>query len=380
MKRLVLCACLMGCAPSLSLLPRRVEVGRSVVHIPLELVNHMPFVNASVGNGPALRGLVDTGAGGLLLTPHGGEVARIPTHAQTLLVNGVDGTERRSMTVAKVKRLRIDRVVLDDVNALVVPDLGELAQVVGEPVDVVLGGTLFAPSLVTLDLEAGALTLEHGVLEDGPSVLAATFESDVPHVRITVAGITMSAVVDTGCSGWLGLPQDLEAQLPLQRPARPGPKHIGVNGEGRDRWARLSGTVRLGPYAIVDTPVDFTAGEPRVCAQLLRYFRVTLDRVSSRVRFARDDQQPIVVAAERTTGLGLLKRDGVWVVADLIPGVAPEGVALFDVVEHFDGKLAAALTRGDWIDAQRGDHVHVGLKREGRRIELDVPVREVGSF
>ncbi|MEO6953673.1 MAG: aspartyl protease family protein [Polyangia bacterium] len=384
MKRLVAIAALGsvvlgGCGQPLSLLPRRVELaGTTSVRVPVELVNHLGFVRARVGDGPPLLGLLDTGAGGLLLTPHGGEVAHIPTHRRTLLVNGVDGTEQRSVPVAKVRELHIARITLDEVHALVVPDLAELGQVVGEPVDLVVGSTLFGDNLVTIDLERGALTVEQGVLPQGPTVLEGGFASDVPHVRITVAGVSMSATVDTGCSGWLALPNELESQLPLKRPARPGPKHIGVNGEGRDRWARLDGEVQIGPHVLVDTPVDFTAGEPRICAQLLRYFRVTIDQRRGRVRFEGDAR--IVVPAERTTGLGLLKRNGVWIVADLIPGIAPDGIALFDVVERMGGTLAAPLTRADWIDAQRADVVHLTLLRDGKRLEVDVTVREVGSF
>lgn len=373
-------ATLAACGQPLTLLPHRVALESTSVSVPIELVGHLPFVRARVGDGPWLRGLLDTGAGGLLLTPHGAEVAHVPMQPRTILVNGVDGPAQRSVPVAKVRRLRMERLTLEDVHALVVPDLAELGEVVGEPVDLVVGSTLFGANLVTLDLERGSLTVEHGVLLPGPMVLAAGFASDVPHVRITVGGVSLVATVDTGCSGWLALPDELATRLPLRRAARPGPKHIGVNGEGRDRWGRLDGEVQVGPYVLVDTPVEFTSGEPRICAQLLRYFRITIDQRHGRVRLSREGDARVLVPAERTTGLGVLKRNGVWIVADLIPGLAPAGVALLDVVERMEGRLAAPLTRADWMEAQRAEHVRLTLLRDGQRIEVDVPVREVGSI
>jgi len=59
-------------------------------------------------------------------------------------------------------------------------------------------------------------------------------------------------------------------------------------------------------------------------------------------------------------------------------GVAPvAGVEVDDVLVAVDGRAAAPMTRGAVLEAlhgQPGDHHRLTLDRDGRRIDVDLPV------
>jgi hypothetical protein len=370
-----------GCAQaSLQLLPARVGLDQPRVEVPLTLINNMLFVDARI-EGEAITGVFDTGAEMLVLTPSLVAASRLraPTHG--MVVVGVDGKKERVLPFAHV-RLQMGALTLPRIFAPVLAELEEFGEVMGRRVDALIGGALLRTKLVSIDYLAQRLIVEDGALPEpnGVDILPADFRSRVPLVSILVAGKPLSVVLDTGCSNWLDLPIALEATLPLKKAAIPGAKHIGANGEGRDRFARLNGEVRIGGHVLVDPPIHLGAGAARVCAQILRHFTITLDAVHARVRLHREGAQSILVEAERTAGFGLLRKHGSWVVADLMPNIAPPGIELGDVLVMVNDRPADPLTRTDLRELQMGEVLHLTIARGGQHIVADAPVREIGSF
>jgi Aspartyl protease len=378
---LLLLLALSACASVPRGVPAHVSLASRVVRVPLELINSMPILRVRVDGGAAIAAVFDTGAGPFVITPRRASEARLPSHVEPIVITSVDGKKDRQLPIARIARLDLEGVVAEKLEVLVAEELEEFGQALGAPIDAIVGAGLLRSKLVSIDYGASALVIEGGALPapDGVEVLAADFSSLVPRVTISIAGKQVDVIIDSGCSNWLDLPMELEANLPLKSPSVPGTKHIGLNGEGRDRYARLAGKVQIGRHVLVDPPVHFGLGRARVCAQLLRYFTITLDARHARVRFHTDGVQPIAVSAERSAGLGVLKKQGAWVVADLMPGFSLPDLALGDVILSVNDQAAETLTRTDWERLKRSPVLHVELRRGDRRFEVDLPVRDIGE-
>jgi predicted aspartyl protease len=371
-----------GCAHVAHFQAKRITLATPRVEVPLTVINNMLFVDARIDGGPVVTGILDTGAEMLVLSPARVAASHLVARTHSMIVVGVDGKKERMLPFARVAHVQLGGLTLSSVEAPVLDEIEEFGEAMGVPLDALVGGPLLRTKLVTIDYAAQRLVVERGELPEpnGVDLLATDPDSVVPRVSIIVAGKPMSAAIDTGCSSWLDLPAELEASLPLKQAGIPGAKHISANGEGRDRYARLNGELRIGGYVLVDPPVHFGAGAARVCAQLLRHFAITLDAMHARARLQRQGTQPILVEGERTVGFGMLRKQGSWVVADLMPGIAPPGVELGDVLVMVDDRPADSLTRTDLHLLLMNEVLHFTIARAGRRIVADVPVREIGSF
>jgi hypothetical protein len=348
------------------------------VQTPFELVDNMPVVRARLGRGTDIAALIDTGANGFCITPETATRAHLAQASRVQELEGVDGKMSRHIMSSHRARVTIGELVLEHLEAFVIPELGALSADVGRPIDALIGGArLLGPVLVSLDYPARQLRLEQGSLPapNGRDVIAGNFDDGRPRVSIAVAGVVVTALLDSGCDGTFDLPLALSKTLPLRAEPHNGRQHSGINGDGVSHYARLNGTIRIGGYSIVDPEINFSGTEPSVCGKVLREFAVTLDPAHRRVRFARSNLDPIAVPSHRTLGLGLSKREGKWVVVTLEPGRAPPEAALGDEIVSYNGSARAELTR-DNLAALLGhvDTVHVVLRRAGRLIELDAPV------
>ena len=116
----------------------------------------------------------------------------------------------------------------------------------------VVGLGLFGPRVVTIDYPREKLIVESGALPepDGKTILKATFDDGIPSLPIDVAGVAFSAHLDSGSTGFLGLPAGAAKTLPLEA----APIQVGrartASGDYAVLEARLKGSVRIGALGL----------------------------------------------------------------------------------------------------------------------------------
>jgi len=210
--------------------------------------------------------------------------------------------------------------------------------------------------------------------EDGADVLALDEDQHLPCVEVQIGDASRQVLLDTGAGSGLALPEDLRPTLKFRSPVAVVGKRLTIDGTIPLRAARLDGTIAWGRHRIADPVVGFAADRWAIAGvELLQEFRVTFDFSNSRVRFERAGDAPIRSRPERGLGAALLRKDGVWIVTDLLEDgpAARAGVRIGDRVETIDGKTVAELPR----KAQRA----IMLAQESARLRIAGPdgVREV---
>ena len=366
MRWAVLALALTACAGS------RITIPATGTRIPFELVMNTPVVRALVGN-VELATTFDTGAEPLSLTPEAAARAHLALTSRTFSLNGAASQVGQS---SRRTRVTIGPLVLTNVEALVIPTSSTFAELSGTTDDAVLGRPMLGRMLVTIDYPARELRVERGSLPEPNEmdVLSDLSSDALPRLAISVAGTVVTALVDSGCSGTLELPESLASTLPLRAQTEDGGLLRTVDGDRRTRHTKLAGTVTVGGYSIVDPVIDFST-EAILCGKVLREFSITLDSAHRRIRFARPTFDPIALPSERVLGFRVRKREGKWGVFELRRAFAPAGVELNDELVSIDGKSCAELTiDGIYAVVNRATVVHLVLRRAGKLLELDAPI------
>jgi hypothetical protein len=367
---------LTGCASHRAIL----HMPAAGVQVPFELVHNWPLVHVRVGRRHTdIAGVLDTGAQGLSISPEGATQAHLAPRPRALSVSDAHVTRQRTITAARAS-LTLGNFEVKGAEVFVFPELSVAGELEGRAIDLIFGGPMLGPFLVTLDYPRRQLRIAVGSLPapNGRDVLDARFIDGLPHIRIVVAGVPLTAMLDSGCNGTIYLPVALSKTLPLRGPPLASAEHHSANGGSRGLDATLDGPVQLGGYSIIAPDVFFAGTEALVCGRVLREFAVTFDPAHGRARFARGSFAPIVLPPSRSLGFGLRKREGKWTVADLASGRAPPEVQLGDEIVSYDGHPCADLTRDDMVALRRKANViHLVLRRAGRLLDLDAPVHEL---
>lgn len=254
------------------------------VVVPLGLSSGRPSIEIRIdGRGP-YRLLFDTGSGAGLIVDRelAAELSLETTGTRRIGdPNTPDAIEAQLM---KADRVDVGRLALRDVE--VISWKREAMGTVDAPRGVV-GLGLFGSRLVTLDYPHGKLIVETGELPepDGRTILAASFDDGIPSLTIDVAGIPFRAHLDSGSTGFLGLPLDAASKLPLETPPFEVGRGRTASGDYAVSEARLRGSVHLGSLVIERPKLHFmNLPSANLGSDLLRSLVVTVDRKNARVR------------------------------------------------------------------------------------------------
>lgn len=182
--------------------PDSVELS-AATEVPMLRIHRLPAVEVSINGSKPYVFVVDTGANILGIAPRVAEELRL----------AAEGTDPMGNANVRVATLSIGSARIHGLTAAVVPFFA------GKEEQGVIGINLLRDLLLTFDYPGGRLRFERGALPpaDGRRVLACeTSEGGALVVPITVAEKPRQAVLDTGASAALILPESLEAELPLQ--------------------------------------------------------------------------------------------------------------------------------------------------------------------
>jgi membrane-associated protease RseP (regulator of RpoE activity) len=233
---------------------------------------------------------------------------------------------------------------------------------------------------VTLDYGRGELTVESGALPepDGRSVLASSFEDGIPSIPIDVAGVAFRAHIDSGSSGFLGLPLDAAKTLPLEAP----PVQVGrartASGDYAVLESKLQGAVHLGGISIENPKVRFSGlPQANLGFDLIRSLVVTVDRANARVRLVSNGK-PLEPTERPRLGIKALgPEDGRLPVGEVVPGSPAEaaGIRAGDKIERLNGRAVSEMSGPELGLAMMARPLTITLLRDGATVEVTVAAK-----
>jgi CubicO group peptidase (beta-lactamase class C family)/predicted aspartyl protease len=275
-------ACAAGAAPR-PVDPPRATRAVPRTEVPLLRLRGLPVVEVSVNGSIPRRFVIDWGANILAVSPRLVRELHLAKPA-----GGAGGGEK-----VAVNEIRIGDDVFEGLTALVDPffDTSEA--------DGVLGLNLYGDLLATIDYPRGRFRLERAALPkaDGKTILDYREHGQEQFtVSVEIAGKTVPAVLDTGASRGLLLPDaaanDFRYREPLaeSKDFASGPQA----GKYHPREGVLDGPLRIGAFEFPDPPVSLNESPSfLIGAAVLEKFEISLDEKNRRVRLVRKDDSPI---------------------------------------------------------------------------------------
>lgn len=237
----------------------------------------VPSVDGDIDGTPA-RMLIDTGADSVYLTRTAAQrraLVLYPTRAQ---VSGVGGRSRILST-------RVKSLSIGPLSGGVRPELTVIADTASAPdYDAIVGSSFLLQTDLELDLDAKRLRFfqprdcDHAVFniwkEDTvslPFARSARDGSDNPHVTVSVNGVELDAMIDSGAHRSV-LTQDAAARLGILVTS-PGVVRMrdagGVGSASMALWRTPIKTVQIGGEIIKDTELAIIALHENAPAELI---------------------------------------------------------------------------------------------------------------
>ena len=346
---------------------------QSVV-VPLYENDRHPSIDVRInGKGP-FRLLLDTGSGAALIVDDALAAELGLKSSGTRQIGDPNTPEALTAKIVAVDRVEIGGLVLRKVDAI------SWKRTPHDGADAprgVAGLGLFGPRLVTLDYGHGELTIASGELPeaDGRAILTATFEDGIPSLPIDVAGVLFRAHLDSGSTGFVGLPLDAVKKLPLEAPPVPVGRARTASGDYQVTESRLLGSLRVGDIVIDHPKVRFVdLPQANLGFDLLRSLVVTVDRANARVRLVSTGKP--LEATERPR-LGVMihgPKDGVLPIEQVVPGspAAAAGLRAGDQIVKLNGRPVAEMSGFELSQAMMTRPLSISLLRDGAPVEANV--------
>jgi len=344
------------------------------VVVPLKESERHPSIDVKINRKGPFRLLLDTGSGADLIVDEELAAELGLKSSGTRRIGDPNSPDALEAKVVKVDRVEVGALVLRNVSAISWKrkSLGGADSPRG-----VAGLGLFGARLVTLDYGRGELTVASGELPDadGRSVLTASFEDGIPSVPIDVAGVAFRAHLDSGSTGFVGLPLEAAERLPLEAP----PVQVGrartASGDYPVTEASLTGSVHLGEIVIEHPKVRFVdLPQANLGFDLLRSLIVTVDRKNARVRLVATGRP--LTPTERPR-LGVMIRgpkDGKLPIDKVVPGSPAEaaGVRDGDEIVRLNGRAVAEMSGSEVGQAMMARPLSISLLRDGAAVDVTV--------
>jgi predicted aspartyl protease len=344
------------------------------VVVPMSMSSGRPTIEVRIdGKGP-YRLLFDTGSGAGLIVERELATELGLASTGTRRIGDPNNPEAIEAQVMKADRVDVSGLALRDVE--VISWKREATGMLDSPRGVV-GLGLFGSRLVTLDYPRGKLIVEAGELlePDGVTVLAASFDDGIPSLTIDVAGNKMRAHLDSGSTGFIGLPRDAADKLPLETPPYEVGRGRTASGDYVVSEARLRGSVRPGALEIERPKLHFmNLPSANLGSDFLRSLAVTVDRKNARVRLVSSGK-PLELS-ERPR-LGIMThgpKDGRLPVERVAPGspAAAAGLRAGDEIVRLNGRAVAEMSPSELGEAMRALPLAIELMRNGETVAVTI--------
>lgn len=250
---------------------------------PMQLRHGKPYVMAMVnGHGP-YRFILDTGTGAeAIVTPELASVLQLPLTGTTHL-DDPSGRSGQSAPVRRIETLSVAGIEFYAVRAV------EHALLNGDgPCDGMLGFTLFKGLLLTLDYPHSLITVEDGELEPDGDLTVHPFRmpQGVPVVDITIGGVRIGALLDSGGAG-LSLPERLVSRLRFSAEPTDFARAESLSSRFPVKVGRLATDVHLGDITFDQPWIEINPAFPQANfgSVPMQHFVITFDQDNLLVRF-----------------------------------------------------------------------------------------------
>jgi predicted aspartyl protease len=345
--------------------------------IPLEMSAGRPSIDLKLdGKGP-YRLLFDTGSGAELILDQGlaDELALRSTGTRRIGdPNAPEAIEAKVVAVASVEAAGVSFGKIMAISWKR-PGMG-----IADSPRGVVGLGLFGDKVLTLDYPGKKLIVEDGALPepDGKTVLRATFEDGIPSLPIDVAGTPFRAHLDSGSTGFLGLPLDAAKTLPLEAP----PVQIGrartASGDYAVFEARLTGAVRIGSLGMDGPKLRFVdLPSANLGSDLLRTLVVSVDKKHGRVRLVSSGRPLEPTDRPRFGVITRGPKDGRLPVEGVAPGSPAEtaGLRAGDEIVSLNGHDVQGMSAAQIGEAFLSRPLSIALDRAGETIRLEIEAK-----
>jgi hypothetical protein len=251
--------------------------------IPLDLSGPHPTAMLSIGKNAPIKVIFDTGAGGSLIAKKLADQLGLPSQGD-VNVASPGATAPVKASFVSIPSAHLGGAELEDGQFVAMELPPRIVEYDGVVSPNAFSGRLlrfeFANSRVVVTDKTQA-SIPAG---DGFAYGGEAFHS-LPAADIDVAGVTITAHLDSGSRYGLNLPVEFAKKIPLKGPLVPtDPVHM-IGGEHAAYMATINGAVHIGPLTLTDPQVMFIEGIPpfgNVGIQLLKQLTLVLDPESKR--------------------------------------------------------------------------------------------------
>lgn len=262
------------------------------VILPVQLVNHLMFVDVIVNGAGPYKFIVDTASGLTIISPNiSRELTKNRLNAATQ-IGGPSG-------VIEAPLYRIDSFKIGDVDFQNFTAAEEDVTLIfpGLPftVDGIIGISLFRSVALSLNYPESNIRIQQDSLTDaidncyvlpvtgGDLIGASSYV--LPQITITLADQTLLCPLDSGNNGFLLLPSSFEA-LPFVSPPTPTVSFT-INGQMTLLQGKLDGSVAFGCVAYSKPTISVGGSLASLGAVAMQPYVITIDQETKRVRLAR---------------------------------------------------------------------------------------------
>jgi hypothetical protein len=221
--------------------------------VPLDVSGPRPTAQLVIAEHPPVNVIFDTGAGGSVLNSELGRTHRLPNEGN-IHIGSPGSLNQIPAYLTTLPKARLGTADITGQRA-VVGDLGvPLPGISG-----VMSPNLFHGSLVRFELKRSRVVVvpKNAATTPAGTAYAYSGRHPLPSADIDIAGVKMSAVLDTGSARGFSLPLEIADRFPLKAPMAPTKPAKMAGGERKAFLAQIDGTVRVGPIVLNDPPVTF---------------------------------------------------------------------------------------------------------------------------
>ncbi len=309
------------------------------------------------GKGPYLF-ILDTGSTRTVVSPRLTAEAGLHVLDQHGTIHNAEGAAIDALGETRLPPLAFGGLTTSRVDALVM-DLGHLERALGERIDGIASGSLFADFTLVIDDAIGAVYVTRGRIDRADGLPMQ--DSRLPIVPILIDGVPTPIMIDSASAGSWVLPNQSLRTTDVGFDDRVVAIADGANTRAR---VRLDGAIQLGDFVFDQPIVEHTQGVPRVGWHALAGFRVSIDRRSGRASFEQMAPSTEIEGPVRGIGARLVRHGDLWEVRSVEPMMPAALAGLRDGERVFaiEGKRVGELDQAQLRS----------LIQQAGRIRLDV--------
>ncbi len=331
------------------------------VSIRAELSNHAMFVKVMINHRGPFRMLVDTGSALTVVSP--ALAAAVQAIVHPLADQPIYGENAfghfTNLHPILLQSIELGGVAFEGVVACVSDNLDPALLADPQPVDGILGFSLFDDLFVGLDFPHRILLLGERWPESLPPIraqLPLITDDDVPMVSVRIQGRPITVMIDTGSNDDFDLPAEFAKSLRWQNNPKAGPLVAVVGEVGRESIGRLAGNLRMGGVRQPGPATSISGGAPRIGLRVLETFCVVFHTAENAMWLCSASTEPIPSPVQYSVGLSLTSDPHGWRIAGVIPGSPAEQaqVKVGLLITRIEGRPARSWTRDQiqaWIDS-----------------------------